>query len=188
MMTIFFFAFYFIILLLIGNWIIKKTTCNIRFATLAAIFGFKVLLGCLYGYIFLHYYGGDDTWGFFKDSLAEYQKLIHHPLQFINDLSPFKENYTRNNFFHGLQLYLSDFEYWTMVKLLALCNLFSQGNYYIDVLFFDFIIFWGSFLLFKLLLSYFPSKKTLLIVVLFFIPSVGFWLSGIRAEGLLLLF
>jgi hypothetical protein len=187
-MTILFFAFYFIILLLIGNRIIKKTTCNIRFATLAAIFGFKVLLGCLYGYIFLHYYGGDDTWGFFKDSIAEYQKLIHHPLQFINDLSPFKENYTRSNFFHGLQLYLSDFEYWTMVKLLALCNLFSQGNYYIDVLFFDFMIFWGPFLLFKLLLSYFPSKKTILIVVLFFIPSVGFWLSGIRAEGLLLLF
>jgi hypothetical protein len=43
-------------------------------------------------------------------------------------------------------------------------------------------------LVFKLLLFFFPNKKNILLVTLFFIPSIGFWLSGIRAEGLLVLF
>ncbi len=31
-------------------------------AEVVVTFGFKVLMACAYGYVFLHYYGGDDTW------------------------------------------------------------------------------------------------------------------------------
>src|SRR5689334_3275123 len=51
-------------------------------------FGFAVLMGCLYGYIFRRYFGGDDTWMFNNQSLDEYQKLVHHPGQFLKDLLP----------------------------------------------------------------------------------------------------
>ena len=37
---------------------------------LLAAFVVKVLMGFLYGYIFLHYYNGDDTWKFFRASLS----------------------------------------------------------------------------------------------------------------------
>jgi hypothetical protein len=187
-MTIFFFAIYFILLLFILNRIIKKKLPGISFKTITAAFSFKVLLGCIYGYIFLHYYGGDDTWIFFKDSLNEYQKMIHQPGQFIRDFSPVDEFANGNSFFASFKLYLYDLEFWTMRKLLAVFNIFSRGNYYIDALFFDFVIFWGPFLFFKLLLKYFPTKKNSLIVILFFFPSAAFWLSGIRAEGLIFLF
>ena len=187
-MTILLFVFYFIILLLIVNRIIKKTQLDIGFGTITAMFSFKVLLGCLYGYVFLHYYGGDDTWTFFNDSIFEYQKMIHHPAQFFKDISPVDDFNQADSFFQFVKQYLYDLEYWLMRKLLAVFNIFSRGNYYIDTLFFDFVLLWGPLLLFKLLRSYFPSKKTIIISILFFIPSVGFWLSGIRAEGLIFLF
>ncbi|HLY71842.1 MAG TPA: hypothetical protein VKR53_19045, partial [Puia sp.] len=78
-MAVFLFAIYFILLLLIINRVIKKKLPEIGYKKIAAAFSFKVFLGCLYGYIFLHYYHGDDTWWFFNDSLGEYQKMIHQP-------------------------------------------------------------------------------------------------------------
>jgi hypothetical protein len=187
-MPIFLFAIYFILFLLILNRIIKKKLPEIGFGKIAVAFSFKVFLGCLYGYIFLHYYGGDDTWWFFKDSLPEYQKMIHQPLQFIKDFSPVADFPNGNSFFQGLKIYLYDVEYWTLRKLLAVFNIFSRGNYYIDALFFDLTIFWGPFLLLKLLLRYFPTKKNILFIILFFFPTTAFWLSGIRGEGLIFLF
>jgi len=182
------FAFYFVLLLYITYQITKRKIFNFNFWQVTAIFSFKVLLGCLYGYIFLKYYGGDDTWNFFNDSLGEKGKLIHHPDIFLKDFLPYASFGHEHSFGKAMGLYLRDLEYWTMIKLLAIFNIFSRDNYYIDVLFFDFAICWGPFLLFKLLLSGFPHKRKVLYICIFFIPSISFWLSGIRGEGLLFLF
>jgi hypothetical protein len=34
----------------------------------------------------------------------------------------------------------------------------------------------------------FPAQKNLFVLIIFFIPTISFWVSGIRAEGLILLF
>jgi 4-amino-4-deoxy-L-arabinose transferase-like glycosyltransferase len=56
------------------------------------------------------------------------------------------------------------------------------------VVFFNFIVFWGHYWLFSLLAKEFPGKRRLLLLLIFFFPPVVFWLSGIRADGLLLFF
>jgi hypothetical protein len=188
MPAILLFFFYFLLLALVIQRVFKGKRIGINSRMAVFIFAFKVLLGCLYGYVFLKYYGGDDTWMFYRDSLTEYQKLIHHPGLFIKDFFPGSSFGTGAEFWQGWRHYLQDLEYWLMLKLLAIFNIFSRGNYYIDVLFFDFVVLWGPVLLFNLLISFFPDKKNTLLVTLFFIPSVSFWLSGIRAEGLLVLF
>jgi hypothetical protein len=187
-MTIFLFLFYFILFLFVINGIAQKKQTGIGFKALTAAFSFKVLLGCLYGYVFLHFYGGDDTWWFFKDSLGEYQKMIHQPGQFLRDFSPAEDYYQAASLGEFVKHYLYDVEFFAMRKLLAVFNFFSQGNYYIDALFFDFFTFWGAVFLYRLMIVRFPSKKNLLLLLCFFIPSTGFWLSGIRAEGIVFLF
>ncbi|MBS1598618.1 MAG: hypothetical protein JST75_10375 [Bacteroidetes bacterium] len=182
------FVFYFVILLLAIYKITQKRIYNFSFGEVSSIFSFKILLGCLYGYIFLKYYHGDDTWNFFNDSLSEYNKLVNHPRVFVADFLPGPAFKNVQNFGEGLGFYISNLEYWIMIKLLAIFNIFSRGNYYIDVLFFNFATCWGPFLLFKLLLPIFPDKKNVLIISIFFIPSIGFWLSGIRGDSLIFLF
>jgi hypothetical protein len=188
MLSVGLFIFYFIVLLIALNALVIKKQFNVPFPELIAIYAYKVLLGCLYGYIFLKFYKGDDTWAYQKESLIEYQKLIHHPIEFLKDFLPHSGLSLSNNFWPGLQFYIMDLEYWMMLKLLAVFNIFSRGNYYINVLFFDFITVIGLLLLYKLLCSYFPGKKKIFVIVLFFLPLATFWLSGIRAEGLLVLF
>ena len=188
MFTVLLFIIYFILLALALNLIAKRKKLGLSTTTIFCIFAFKIFLGCTYGYIFLTFYHGDDTWMMFRESLDEYHKLIHQPFQFVHDMLPNPAFWATHKVSKSIQIYLEDLEYWTIPKLLAIFHIFSRGNYYIDVLFFDFVSIFGLLILYKLAYALFPTKKQWLIAILFFLPMTSFWLSGIRAEGLLLLF
>jgi hypothetical protein len=168
--------------------LIRKKGIDISFSSLTFIYSYKVLFGCIYGFIFLKYYRGDDTWLYHHESLLQYDKLIHHPIAFIKDFLPYSAFAASHNFWQGFEFYIEDLEFYSMTKLLAIFDVFSRGNYYINALFLDSFIFIGPLLLYKLLYKFHADKKNVLILVLFFMPQTIFWVSGIRAEGLLLLF
>jgi hypothetical protein len=162
-----------------------------RFSTLEVIaaFSFKVLMACLYGYLFLRYYGGDDTWALHNSSLAEFKLLTEQPGQFFWEFTPVSAwRNAQGHLWETIQRYLVDLEYCLTAKTLGLFNIISRGNYYANAVFFSFITFWGHYWLFNLLTGIFPQKRTLLLLLIFFFPPAVFWLSGIRADGLLLLF
>jgi hypothetical protein len=188
MRSVLLFFFYFTLLSLILTRLLNRSRAGISSIVGILLFAFKVALGCAYGYIFLKYYAGDDPWKFYQDSLPQYQQLIDHPAAFFSDLLPGSYFEKAENFSQGWSSYLKELEYLLMVKFLAICDLISRKNYYIDILFFDFVVFLGPLLLFKLLTASFPGKRGTLLFCLFLIPSITFWTSGIRAEGLLLLF
>jgi hypothetical protein len=74
-----------------------------------------------------------------------------------------------------------------ITKPLALVHFFTEGNYYLNVLFFNGISFWGCLLLYR---SWhpLPRDQRLIFFWLFgFVPLV-FWWSGIRSDGLIFLF
>jgi hypothetical protein len=156
---------------------------------LLAGFAVKILMGLIYGYIFLHYYNGDDTWKFFRASLAETELLINDTKQFfINEFTPENALRTGKNLGEVVEVYLNDLQYVLVVKTMAVFNLVSRGNYYVNVIFFNAIVFFGHYWLYKLLVGLFPAKKQLYyLLIFFFLPSV-FWLSGIRVDGMVFFF
>ena len=188
MVPVLLFFIYFFALLSVLTWILKKKHIDLSFWEITLFFSFKVLLGCLYGYIYLKVYHGDDTWNFFADSLKDYDKMITQPGLFFQDLLPYSAFQAAHGFWQGMTYYISNLEYWLTVKMLAFFNIFSRGNYYVDVVIFDFVISFGPVILYKMLLAAFPGRRQILLLLVFFIPSISFWLSGIRAEGLVLLF
>ena len=151
--------------------------------------GLKVLMGLVYGYIFLHFYHGDDTWRIHQESLNETKILLNNPaLFFTEQYTPFFAIEQATSFIKFASVLTNDLEYALLVKTLAFFNLISQGNYYINVFLFNLILFWGHYWLFLLLKELFPgSRKQLYGVIFLFLPAV-FWLSGIRADGLLFFF
>lgn len=156
---------------------------------LVAAFGFKVLMACAYGYIFLHYYGGDDTWELHKVSLHEWRLLFDDPGQFFWDLTPAHAwHVAQGNTGFALRHYLDKLELHLPAKALGIFNVISRGNYYANAVFFSFLTFWGHYWLFKLVTGAFPHKRRLWFLLIFFYPPVIFWLSGVRSDGLLFLF
>lgn len=161
---------------------IRLTRKEIAFA-----FCFKVALGLLYGFVFKKYYGGDDTWKYFNDSLNEYNKLLFQTGQFFREIIPLDSFQKYPAFTDGFRDLLENLEYNALVKSLAVFNLLSFQNYYADVVFFNLFSFIGSYLLFKLFAQTWKEKRLLIYAAAFFIPPTTFWLSGIRSDGLLLL-
>ncbi len=179
--------FFFIFLFLLRRWN-RKEPGALSLKELSIAYGLKVVSGLVYGYIFITWFGGDDTWYFHNGSIEEHQKLINDPLQFFADLNPVPAFQRNESFSRGWYFYLSDLEFWMLSKPMAIFNFISGGNYYVNVVFFNFIVCWGHIWLFRLYVSEFPQKRKALFIALFLIPGIVFWLSGIRGDGLIIFF
>lgn len=151
-------------------------------------FGVKVLAGMAYGYIFLHYFGGDDTWYFHQQGLYEKNLLLTNPRSFFSDFNPALPFLRNDTFSAGFRNLLSDWEYFLLLKPFAFINMLSGGNYFINIVFFSFITFWGHYWFFELLVKIFPDQRRTWFLLVFFFPPVVFWLSGLRGDPLLFFF
>lgn len=180
---ILFFTLFLLLILAIGKK--KRLLSNWE---LILVFAVKVAMACLYGYIFFRFYEGDDTWRLHELGLFEHDKLVRDPAQFIIDLDPLDPIRRNESLSEGLHFLLLDYEFWLITKPLAIFNFLSGGNYYINLIFFSFITFWGLYWLFSLLVRIFPAKRKWLFFFIFLFPPTLFWLSGLRADGMLMFF
>ena len=155
---------------------------------LVLAFGVKVLAGAAYGYIFYHFFGGDDTWLYHRQGLHEKDLLLLHPGEYFSELNPLIPFHRNATFSAGLRNLFWDLEYNLTVKPQAFFNLISGGNYYINIVFFSFITFWGHYWFFSLLTRTFPEQRKKWLLLVFFFPPLLFWLSGYRGDGLLFFF
>ena len=168
--------------------IIRNKKISLTFPQILVFFGCKIIAGQVYGYIFKRFYQGDDTWALHHDSILQYRRLLQSPVLFITDI--FSGSPVRGGpaFYLQSDTYLGNLEYAIITKTMALFNFISQGNYYINVVFFNFLGFWGVYFLYKLLAGQLARQYwRLTAAILFLFPPALFWLSGLRTEGLLLL-
>jgi hypothetical protein len=75
-----------------------------------------------------------------------------------------------------------------MIRVNAVIRFFSFGYYGVHNVFMNFISLIGLVYIYKSFVDIFKEKKGMLIIAVFFIPSVLFWGSGVLKEGLLFLF
>ena len=140
----------------------------------------------VYGYVYSHYYTISDSWVYFKESLGDYHDLVHDPAHFFSINSDFR---------HITALFsTSDDAFWSnageniLIKLLGILNVFSNGNYYIDVMLFNAFSFWGLYLIYRVAVYNLPGNNTWICLLVFFWPSCLFWNSAIDKDGLMVYF
>lgn len=163
---------------------IKKTGLNKQ--TIILIFSIKILAGLAYAYFYQlpAYKDNADTFRFFEYSKAETDILIHHPIQFFKDIFAFGYE-DRGSIFAGENSYWNDLKSNVIIKILAICNVFTFKNYYANIVIFNFTFLFGLVAIYRLLAPLFSNRKWLLLISVFFIPSFLFWCSGIHKDGLL---
>lgn len=153
---------------------------------LIAAFVAKLAAGFAYGYVYAHYFPVSDSWVYFKESLAEYQNLLTRPSAF------FSTGITFNNLTDFFST--ADDAPWSntgenlLIKLLAVFNVLSGGNYYINVIFFNALSFWGLYLIYFVAKRHIQKNGLLIFCIVFFLPSCLFWNSGIDKDGLIVFF
>lgn len=177
----------FAMLVMLTRWLTRKTDPSFGTGRIMLALAAKVLMGCLYGYVFLKYYNGDDTWVFNADSMNEMRKLLDRPVHFFEDINLFRQ-IREYGLVQGLKEFRSKLELAMIIKPLAIFNLYSKGNYYINIIAFSSITFWGHFWLYQLIRQKWPESRNWVFLVVFLYPPVLFWLSGIRTDGILFFF
>jgi hypothetical protein len=188
-LTSFLLLFYIIFFISILLLLIKKNLLILTKKEIIVGFTAKVIAGCVYGYLFQKFYHGDDTWKLHTESLKEYGLLIADPWLFVKGI--FYHSYQTSQY---SEFFTSNASYWKnlpdvlLIKLLAVFNLLSNSSYYVNVVLFSSITFWGHYFLFRIFEKFFCGRRPLLFMIVFLFPPLLFWESGIRKDGLLFLF
>ena len=149
---------------------------------MVALFMLKVLAGLLIGWLSNRYNPGtSDYWWINADSWTEYQLLRNDPREFFSNI--FRSPYSHyDGFFNSIGSYWNDLKNNIIIKILAFCNIFTRGNYYVNSLFLNFFAFMGSVALYRLFSHIYIDKKRLLIAGCFLLPSTLYFTSGIHKD------
>ncbi|MFZ9661755.1 MAG: hypothetical protein ACO29O_07750, partial [Chitinophagaceae bacterium] len=161
----------------------KRNTSNWNASILIYGFVIKIILGCIYGFVFYHFYGGDDSCLYHQQSIKETANLLHDPLDFVKSvfLNGSLERYEMGSIW-------KEIEYTFFIKILAIFNLFSGGNYYLNVILYGTIIFPAPILFISFFSNINPTRKHFFYLIFFFFIPFVFWTSGIRKEGFISVF
>ena len=159
---------------------IRKTGLSPKL--IAILFVVKVLAGVAICWMSQKFYPGNDYYGLNTDGIVEYKILLNDPQEFFVNIfrSPYKNGYT--GFFNSIGSYWNDLRYNIILKLLAFCDIFSQGNFYINSLIFNFFGFFGPVALFRVFTDIYKNKKWAVLAGCFLLPSTLYFSSGLHKD------
>ena len=180
----------FIIYLVLFCWLLTKNklvkNCGIDQKIIVGLFVIRILAGLINGYINLYHYSGTDAAGFHQEGVIEYNLLFKNPKEYFTNIFDYN-NHQNTGLLDITDSFWNNLRYDIVIKLLSIFDIFSRCNYFINTIFFNFLVFWGSLYFYKVFISLFPDKKKLLIIVLFLLPSLLYFTSGIQKDGLVFL-
>jgi hypothetical protein len=182
------FTFYLVILCSLMLRVPFIKNAGINSGTLLGLFLLKILAGIAIGWIAIHIYGpGNDYWDTNDYAREEYQLLQTNPAKYLINIftSDYQGGYA--GMFSSGDSYWNDLKGNIVIKLVSVFNIFSRGDYYINSLFFNFIIFFGHVILYRLFIKIYPGRQVWVIIGCFLLPSTLYFSSGIHKDGLVLL-
>lgn len=157
---------------------------------LIGLFVLKVAAGVAYGYYYStipNFEVSSDSWKFFFDAKKDTQLLYQNPLRYFSSIldNPYDKDY--RHLFSSVNSYWNDLKHIYMVKIVSLFNVLSGSRYYVNVIFFSFVTFFGPIAFIRVMNDVFPGKKLLITCTTFLLPSFLFWSSGIHKDGIVFL-
>lgn len=180
---------YFILLLLIIRSKRFFKSASISKNVLLIGFTLKAFSAILFGYMFkTHVISGGDTYTYFDDANIVHSAMFKNPFVYLklligfNDFTPVPV---------VLQPYTDPMSFWFdssnyfVVRVNAFIRIFSFGVYNVHAIIFSFLSFFGTYNLYL----FFENKvfnKKILQFILFGIPSIVFWTSGVHKEALVI--
>lgn len=180
--------------LVLFAWLVTRTpfftASGLARPQLVILYLLKVMAGILYGWIGVYY--GEmaqmvDTWAYHFESVQEYKLLLSDPAVFFSSIfrNTYHEGYSR--FLASESSWWNDLKGTIFVKLLAVFNVFSFGNYYTNVIFYSYLTLFGPVAVYRVMTDVFRHNHFAILLAVFLVPSFLYWTSGLHKEGLLFL-
>lgn len=154
---------------------------------LVFLFSTRIIAALITCYFNLYYFPVSDSLAFHNGGLVEYNLLFQNTHEYFVNIfqNPHQNGYGR--FLDSSDSYWNDTKSNFMYKLLSIFDIFSGKNFFINTLFFNFLVFFGLVALYKVFIKIFPDSNYKIILCIFFLPSALFFTSMIHRDGLILL-
>ncbi len=153
---------------------------------ITANFWLKIGVGLLYGYVHQHYYNGADTYAYLKMANLIYESLYENPLHYLQ-LTFGPNGGTPPAHLADIVSQIgpwNDTKTYAMFRINAIIRLFSGGYYSVHALVFNLLAIIGLTGIYKTFLHYIPHAHKRLFFLVFLLPSILFWGSGVHKEAL----
>ncbi len=160
-------------------------------------FIFKIFAGAALWFIYTKYYtdrSTSDIWKYFDDSKVMYDAIHKHPGDFFRMLSGIGDNTSEIDMKyyrvmdHWYRLFdnnlLNDAH--IVIRFNALVRLISMGNYFTHSLIMCFLSFIGLTCIYKVVFPAIKEWRGAGAGIIFMLPSLLFWSSGVMKEGIML--
>jgi hypothetical protein len=142
----------------------------------------KIIGGIGFALIYLYYYKGGDTFGYFDVASKLAKLFLESPIDYVNVL--IKDTYSDINFSQyniDLKSKIGS-EEWVTIRILSFFNLFSFNNYLLLTIVLCLITYIGNWKLFQLFVKLTNVKEGWIAIACFFIPSMVFWGGGVLKD------
>jgi len=181
--------FLFLFWLSILSWLLTK----IRFVKNAALgsrvivllFLLKIIAGMAAGWL-THNDIHSDTWNYHHQALTEYRIFFTNPFEYFGNLFYTGYSYGYDGMLQTQNSYWNDLKDNLMIKLVSVFHILSGGNYYVNVVLYNFAVFFGSIGLYRVFIQVYQSNKLVTASIVFLLPSVLFYSSAIHKDGLIM--
>lgn len=181
----------FLIYLILFCWLLSRIqffkNSGLETRILIFLFLIRVAAGLCNGYLNIYYYPHTDVNGFHLRGLAEYNLLFNNPKEYLQNIFQSNHNNSYSGFLDANDSYWNDTRSNLIVKMLSIFDIFSRTNFFINTLFYNFFIFFGTVSLYKVFIQIIPSYKNIIIACIFLLPSVVYFSSAIHRDGLIYL-
>lgn len=153
---------------------------------LIILFLIRIISGIASCYINAYYYPVSDAVRFHEDGVVEFNLLFNNPYEYLTNI--FHTNYNNySNFLESSGSFWNDLRTNIIAKILSIFDVFSAQNFFINTLFFNFLMFFGGIYFYKVFIKIFPSHRFIIIICIFLLPSVVYFTSGIHRDGFIFL-
>lgn len=181
--------FAFLLYILIFLWqvprlsFIKKSGLKIFETRLLILF--KVLSGFLAAFYFKNVFTNSDYVIYNIEGMLEYKLLLSNPSLFFTDFKNDINLYGLDGLFNTSGSFWGYLRFHLLFKFIALLNLVTKGNFYLNSAIFSSFVFFGHIAFYRIYNEIYAGKKTAKLLTCFFLPSIALYTSCIHKDGLI---
>ena len=183
--------FLFIVYCVLFCWLIprisffKKSELSERL--LLTLFVLRIFVLIINAGINLYYLPVSDSVNFNFFGIDEYHLLFQNPHEYFVNIFHAKSPQAYSRLLDASDSYWNNLRTNLLIKMLSIFDLFSFGNYLINALFYNFLVFFGFVALYRVFIKIFPTCFYQTIIGIFLLPSALFYTSLIHRDGLIFL-
>ncbi len=126
-----------------------------------------------------------DTWGYHLEALKEYDLLFSNPGEYFSNLLQSGYSYGYTGVLVTSHSFWNDLKTNLVIKLISIFDVFSGGNYYTNVILYNFLLFFGSIGLFRVFNQVYRGQPRVIAGCIFLLPSLLYFGSTIHKDGII---